>query len=75
MLYRFEDFQEGYIHICDDAHKYNRKYLAERPRVAVHDISAHMIINNKLINIDYCPYCGAKLENEISKASGKFYEF
>lgn len=74
MLYRHADYQESYVHVCDDAHKYQRKYIAERPRIVVHDISAYMI-KNELINIKFCPYCGADLQKEMKTASGEFYEF
>lgn len=75
MLYRDRDSQEGYIHICDDAHKYQRKYIAERPQILVHDVRSYMRINGSLIDVKFCPYCGAELQKEIENASGKFYEF
>lgn len=47
MLYRHKDYQESYVHICDDAHKYQKKYIRERPRIVVHDISAYMLKDEK----------------------------
>lgn len=75
MLYKDRNSQEGYIHICDDAHKYRRDYIRERPPVLVHDISAYLRVNGSLLNIKYCPYCGAELEKEQENASNEFYKF
>ena len=73
MLYRHEDYQESYVHICDDAHKYQRSYIASRPRVTVHDVHAYMEIAGGLLHIKYCPYCGKELETD--ERSGEYYKF
>lgn len=73
MLYRHEDYQESYVHVCDDAHKYQRKYIAERPRIIVHDISAYMKIAGGLLDIKHCPYCGKELDTD--ERTNEFYKF
>lgn len=73
MLYRHEDYAESYVHICGDVEKYNRKYIAERPRVVVHDISTKLIVDNKSVNIKYCPFCGCDPQQD--EMTGKYYKF
>lgn len=75
MLYRDRNSQEGYIHICDDANRYRKDYIKNRPQILVHDCNAHLMIENKLIDIKFCPYCGKKIEDEIETATNEFYKF
>lgn len=68
MLVRNKDAQEGYIHICNDSHKYTKKGLKERLQILVHDTKVYTIIETKdgceLKDIKYCPYCGVEVEKE-----------
>ena len=73
MLYRHEDYQESYVHVCDDAHKYQRKYIAARPRIVVHDCSGRMTVDNKVVHIDFCPFCGKQLDSD--ERTNEFYKF
>lgn len=71
MLVRDKDSQEGYIHICNDSHKYTKQGLKERLQIYVHDVKVYTLIETKkgheLKNIKYCPYCGAEIEKEERK--------
>lgn len=73
MLYRHSDYQESYVHVCDDAHKYEKKYIKERPRIVVHDVRAAMKINHKYYDIKYCPYCGKELDSD--ERTNEYYHF
>lgn len=68
MLVRDKDSAEGYIHICDNSSRYNKQALKERLQIYLHDIKAYTIIESKdgysLIDVKYCPYCGAEIEKE-----------
>ena len=75
MLYKDKESQEGYIHICDDAYRYQKKYIAARPKIFLHDVSVYMRVGGGLLDIKFCPYCGKKIEDEIETATDKFYEF
>ena len=88
MLYRDFNSQEGYIHICDDSYKYVKSYVKERIEVMpiyVHDCSVNILKKTddgyKFVHIDYCPFCGAKVENEERSSEiydiekGKFYDW
>lgn len=85
MLYRDFNSQEGYIHICDDSYKYVKEYVKERIKtlpIYVHDCSVYTIIDGcKIIHLNYCPHCGANVENEERSSEiyniekGKFYDW
>lgn len=64
MFYRHEDLQEGYVHQCADAYRYNKEHLKEIARVQKHDASTFMRVGKEIIPIDYCPYCGVKLSED-----------
>jgi hypothetical protein len=68
MLVRDKDSAEGYIHICDDSYKYTKQALKERLPIYLHDMKAYTLIESKdgyeLIDIKYCPYCGAEIETD-----------
>ena len=68
MLIRDKESHEGYIHICNDSHKYTKKALAERLQIYVHDVKVYTLIEGQKGYeqkvIKYCPYCGADIENE-----------
>ena len=76
MLVRDINSQEGYKHICDDSDRYTKKALAERLQIYLHDMKAYTIIESKdgvnLVNIKYCPYCGAEIEKEERLAHFEF---
>lgn len=78
MLYK-DEYRSGnetvYIHICDDAHRYQKKYIAERPRIYVHDIGVRMNVNGVFLDIEYCPYCGKKIDDEHETATNESYKF
>lgn len=65
MLVKDNSEQETYIHVCPDSHKYRDNALKQRIAVYKHDISAYIVINGKLQNIKFCPYCGTNVEDEI----------
>ena len=75
MLYRDRESQEGYVHICDDAHKYRRDYIKSRPKIFLHDISVYMRMGGQLLDIDFCPYCGKEIAKEIETAKNEFYKY
>lgn len=88
MLYRDFNSQEGYIHICDDSYKYVKEYVKERVKalpIYVHDCNVHTLQKAeqgcKLVHIEYCPFCGVKVENEERSSEiydiekGKFYDW
>lgn len=76
MLYRDINSSEGYIHICDDADKYKRDYIKNRPQILLHDISCTMIAGKERTRIKFCPYCGANIEEEQqSNITNEFYKF
>ena len=64
MFYRHKDLQEGYVHQCADAHKYNKQHLQEIARVQKHDVHTHILIGTQIIPIKYCPYCGVELASD-----------
>lgn len=68
MLVRDKGSAEGYIHICDDSYKYTKQALKERLPIYLHDMKAYTLIESKdgyeLIDIKYCPYCGAEIETD-----------
>ncbi len=67
MLIRNKDAQEGYIHKCDDSHKYTRQALKERIPVYLHDITAYTVTEGKIKPLRYCPYCGQEIETDVYK--------
>ena len=75
MLYRHENYQESYVHICDDAHKDTRKAIADRPRITVHDVHAYIETYSGfgLEPIKFCPYCGKELDSD--ERTNEFYKF
>ena len=64
MFYRHTDLQESYVHQCADAHKYNNNHLQEIARIQKHDAHTYFVIDNKIIHIKYCPYCGVDLATD-----------
>ena len=81
MLYRNFSSQEGYIHVCNDSYKYTKEALKQRLPIYLHDVKAYTLTENKVIDIKYCPYCGANVENEERSGEiyniekGKFYDW
>lgn len=76
MLYRDIESQEGYIHICDDAHKYKKEYIKNRPQIILHDVSCSMLAGKERTRIKFCPYCGANIEKEQqNNITNEFYKF
>lgn len=73
MLYRDIESQEGYIHICDNAHKYRKEYIKNRPKIFTHDMRAYMRIGGGLLDVEYCPYCGKELDTD--ERTNEFYKF
>lgn len=68
MLIRDKDSAEGYIHICNNSHRYTKQALKERLPIYVHDVKVYTLIESKngyeLKDIKFCPYCGAEIEKE-----------
>lgn len=64
MFYRHQDLQEGFVHQCADSHKYNMQHRQEIARVQKHDTKHFLRLDNQIIDIAFCPYCGAKLSDE-----------
>lgn len=73
MLYRHEEYQESYVHVCDDAHKDQKSYIANRPRVVVHDVTSFLRIRGGVLPVKFCPYCGKELDTDIR--TNEFYKF
>lgn len=69
MLKKDPNSEEIFIHICPDSYKYRKEALKQRITIYKHDISNFFYRydeNGKLTveHIDYCPYCGMKLDND-----------
>lgn len=64
MFYRHKDLQEGFVHQCSDAHKYNKEHKKEIARIRKHDTSIFLVVGLHLNRIKYCPYCGVELAKD-----------
>lgn len=64
MFYRHKDLQEGYVHQCSDANKYIIEHRREMAKVQKHDCSTFLRLENGIVRIKFCPYCGVELAND-----------
>ena len=72
MLYKDLNSSEVYIHLCDDIYKYTKQAIKERMPIYSHDMTSYTLINNKLVSITHCPYCGKRIETD--ERNGKLYD-
>ena len=65
MFYRHKDLQEGFVHQCADAYKYNLERRKEIAKIKKHDcITCLKIDNINYLFIKFCPYCGVELAKD-----------
>jgi hypothetical protein len=47
---------EHYVHVCPRSNN--------GAEIGLHDLQPYMVVNGKMVNIKFCPYCGAEIEKE-----------